>query len=69
MTLTEKEAEKKICPFLGMEQDSLPDPYTEEYGFSPVLCRASRCMAWQWDIEPSYGNSGKGHCAMTRSPK
>ena len=50
--LTEQEARNKICPFLGTEKDSLPDPYTEEYGVSPLLCRGSRCMAWRFTKLP-----------------
>ena len=51
MIVTEKEAEKKVCPYLSV-------PNLEP-------CVASRCMAWAWILwEPNTDPDRRGYCSL-----
>lgn len=46
MTLTEKEAEEKWCPFMRKDQNWFPNG--DPPGGAGPECMGSRCMAWRW---------------------
>lgn len=59
MSLTEKEAEKKSCPFtFNVEKED-----AEFY-----MCIGSQCMSWKWDSCGGKMINWTGHCHLIYRP-
>ena len=69
MMLTEEEAKTRLCPIMSKTNHWNHSDGSPDSTFDWENCKASGCMAWRWDIGPSYNNQGKGHCAMTEGQK
>lgn len=71
---TEKQARERVC-WVSMAMPSAPAPRDGSQG--PRLCKASKCMAWEWIMEqikdedgmPTRGwqQTDKGECGALAS--
>lgn len=65
MTLTEKEARNKWCPFTGNRSPEMP-PLREEHDDADG-CLGSGCMAWRW-VRSALGEKDpdrQGYCGLS----
>jgi len=59
MRVTEKEAEKKLCPILA------PSRALQ----APARCENSKCMMWRWAEWPGKEKEPKGYCGLAGNPE
>lgn len=67
MIMTEKGAEGRLCPVIGMSGANTALTAPQE---NMIRCRGSKCMAWRWrEREPAVAEARTGYCGLAGEPE